>query len=145
MQKTLKRFYSEHRLKASEPTMSDCKNVLLELINIYPQTTLVLDALDECEMGKRVELIEVFDYLLAQTSNPLKIFISSRPDFDLKTKLRHRTNIEIQANDNHHDITKFLNSEMSKHPEWLPKHPKLKEQVVVTLQERSQGMYVQKP
>ncbi|KAF8861649.1 hypothetical protein BDZ45DRAFT_586659, partial [Acephala macrosclerotiorum] len=141
MQKSLKRFYIEHRLKASEPTMSDCKNILLELVNIYPRTTLVLDALDECEMGKRVELIEIFDYLLEHASNPLKIFISSRLDLDIKRKLKNRTNIEIQANDNHHDITKFLNSEISKHPEWLPKHPELKDQVVTTLQERSQGMF----
>ncbi|CZR64609.1 uncharacterized protein PAC_14507 [Phialocephala subalpina] len=141
MQKNLKRFYSEQRLKASEPTMSDCKNILLELINIYPRTTLVLDALDECEKGKRVELIEVFDYLLAHASNPLKIFISSRPDLDIKRKLRDRTNIEIQANDNHHDITKFVDSEITKHPEWHTMDSTLKDQIVTTLQERSQGMF----
>src|SRR4051812_45795097 len=49
IQKRLQNFHSECRLKASEPTMNDCKELLLELIDIYPRTTLVLDALDECE------------------------------------------------------------------------------------------------
>ncbi len=140
MQKSLKRFYSEHRLKASELTISDCTKLLLELINLYPRTTLVLDALDECKTGKQVELIEVFDYLLAHASNPLKIFISSRPDLDIKRKLKNRTNIEIMANDNYDDITKFLNSKISKHPEWHMMDSTLKEKIVTTLQKQSQGM-----
>lgn len=140
MQKTLKMFYTISRSKASEPTMTDCKNLLLELVDIYPRTTFILNALDECETGQRVALIEIFDYLLEHSSNPLKIFISSRPDLDIKRKLRNRANIEIQASDSHNDITKFVNREISKPPEWHNMETNLKGQIVRTLQEQSQGM-----
>lgn len=140
IQRSLKQFYSESRLKASQPTISDCKNLLLEFINIYPRTTLVLDALDECQSHNRHELIEVFDELLTQASNPLKIFISSRPDLDIKRKLNHRTNIEIQAKDNHYDITRFVNGKISQHPTWHTMDSELQKRIVKTLQDQSQGM-----
>lgn len=140
MQKSLKQFCSETRLKACQPTVSDCKKILLELVNIYPRTTLVLDALDECDARNRLELIEVFDYLLAEASNPLKIFISSRPELDIRKKLSGRTNIEIQAKDNYHDITKFVKSRILEHSRWDSLSSALQKKTVTTLQDKSQGM-----
>jgi Cdc6-like AAA superfamily ATPase len=140
IQKCIKDYYNECRLKASEPTMGDCKEILLELVNIYPRTTLVVDALDECEKHKRLELIETIDHLLAEASNPVKIFISSRPDGDIKERSKDRANIEINATDNHDDISKFVNSEIVKHRKWTTMPVKLKTQIVETLQQQSQGM-----
>jgi hypothetical protein len=112
----------------------------LEFINIYPRTTLVLDALDECHVHSRLKIIEVFDELLTQASNPLKIFISSRPDLDIKRKLKDRANIEIEAKDNHYDITRFVNSRISQHPTWYAMDSELQQRIVKTLQDQSQGM-----
>ncbi|KAE9380762.1 hypothetical protein N431DRAFT_477640 [Stipitochalara longipes BDJ] len=141
IQKRLKAYYNDCRLKASQPTMKDCKELLLELVNIYPRTTLVIDALDECEKHKRLELIETLDYILAQASNPVKIFISSRPDGDIKERLKDRANIEIDANKNQDDISRFVNSEIVKHRRWRNMPPKLQTQIVETLQQQSQGMF----
>jgi Cdc6-like AAA superfamily ATPase len=140
IQKCIKDFYNECRLKASEPTMGDCKELLLELVNIYPRTTLVVDALDECEKHKRFELIETLDHLLAKASNPVKIFVSSRPDGDIKERLKDRANIEINATDNQDDISIFVNSEIVKHRRWTKMPVKLKTRIVETLQQQSQGM-----
>jgi hypothetical protein len=120
--------------------MSECRELLLDFINIYPQTTLVLDALDECEVQDRLELIRVFDHILAQASNPLKIFISSRPNPDIKSKLKGRSNIEIESKDNYDDITRFVKSEITKHPRWHMMDPSLQDKIVTTLQDKSQGM-----
>jgi ankyrin repeat domain-containing protein 50 len=140
IQERLQKFYSECRLKASELTMNDCKELLLELLNIYPRTTLVLDALDECEKHKRLELIELMDHLLAEASNPVKIFISSRPDGDIKERLKDRANIAIDATKNQYDISRFVNSEIRKHRRWGKMPPKLQAQIVETVQQQSQGM-----
>jgi hypothetical protein len=142
MQKLLKAYYIESRLKASQLNMKDCKSLLLEFINIYPRTTLILDALDECERHERLQLIEILDYLLAEASNPLKIFVSSRPDGDITEKLKDRANIQINAIDNQDDISRFVNSEIVKHRRWDKMAPKLQMQIVETLQQQSQGMYV---
>jgi len=140
IQRRLKKFYIETRLKASEPTIGDCKELLLEFINLYPKTTIILDALDECDKHKRGVLIEIFDSFLARASRPVKIFISSRPDGDIKDRFKSQANIEIQAADNHDDISRFVESEITKHPRWNKISLKLQEQVVETLQKGSQGM-----
>ena len=140
IQKRLRQFYIQSRLKASEPTLGDCKELLLEFINLYPKTTFILDALDECDKHKRGVLIETFDYFLARASRPVKIFISSRPDSDVKERFKSQANIEIQATDNHDDISMFVESEITKHPRWKKISPELQKDIVETLQKGSQGM-----
>jgi hypothetical protein len=142
IQKRLKAYYVESRLKASELNMNDCKSLLLEFVSVYPKTTLILDALDECEKHERLELIEILDCLLIQASNPLKIFVSSRPDGDIREKLKDRANIQIDAISNQDDISRFVKSEITKHRRWDKMSPKLQIQIVETLQQQSQGMYV---
>jgi Cdc6-like AAA superfamily ATPase len=140
IQKRLKQFYIQTRLKASEPTIGDCKELLLEFINLYPKTTLILDALDECDKQKRRVLIEIFDYFLARASRPVKIFISSRPDGDIRERFKGQANIEIQATDNHDDISRFVESEITKHLRWNKISLELQKEIVEKLQKGSQGM-----
>jgi Cdc6-like AAA superfamily ATPase len=140
VQKNLRQLHIQTRLKASELSMDVCKGLLLEFINLYPKTTLVLDALDECDKRKRGVLIETFDYFLDHALRPIKIFISSRPDGDIKERFKGRVNIEIQATDNHDDIATFVQSEITKHRRWKKISPRLQEEIVETLQKRSQGM-----
>jgi hypothetical protein len=140
IQLSIKRYAIDTQLKASEPTIDDCKKLLLDFINIYPRTTLVLDALDECELRNRLQIIEVFDYLLAESSQPLKIFISSRPDQDIKKRLKDRASIEIGAQDNCNDITKFVKSRICQHSGWHTMDAKLQTKIITTIQDKSQGM-----
>jgi ankyrin repeat domain-containing protein 50 len=140
MQKNLRQLHIQTRLKASYLSIDVCKGLLLEFINLYPKTTLVLDALDECDKRKRGVLIETFDYLLDQALRPVKIFISSRPDGDIRERFKGRANIEIQATDNHDDIATFVESEITKHRRWKKISPGLQEEIIETLQKRSQGM-----
>lgn len=140
MQKNLRQLHIQTRLKASELSMDICKGLLLEFINLYPKTTLILDALDECDTHKRGVLIEIFDYFLDHASRPVKIFISSRPDGDIKERFKSRANIEIQATDNQDDIATFVKSEITKHRRWKKISPGLQAEIVETLQELSQGM-----
>lgn len=120
--------------------MGDCKTLLRDLINGYPQTTLVLDGLDECEVNSRIEAIEALEDILDKVSKPLKIFISCRPDGDIKDKLKSRANISINATDNYNDISVFINNEIIKHRRWATMPPDLQALIVGTLQEKSQGM-----
>jgi ankyrin repeat domain-containing protein 50 len=140
IQKRLKEYYNQCRLNASGPTMGDCKSLLLDLVNTYPRTTLILDALDECEKHKRLELIAILDHVLAEALNPVRIFISSRPDGDIKERLRDRANIGINATDTQDDISRYVSSEIIKHRRWRKMPAQLQTQIVDTLQEKSQGM-----
>lgn len=109
-------------------------------MNLYPRTTVVLDALDECEPDLRRKLIDVVEFLLAHSERPLKIFISSRPDGDIRDRFLSRPNIEIQATDNQGDIEKFVNNEIINHRQWAKMSLPLRGDIVKILFDRSQGM-----
>jgi hypothetical protein len=91
----------------------------------------------EYEKQKRGLLIEIFDYFLAYASRPVKIFISGRPNGDIKERFKRRANIEIRATDNHKDISRFVESEITKHLRWEKISPWLQKEIVEILQERS--------
>jgi ankyrin repeat domain-containing protein 50 len=138
--KRLRELHIQTRIKASGLTIDVCRDLLLEFINLYPKTTLILDALDECDKRRRGVLAEAFDYFLVHAQRPVKIFISSRPDGDLRERYKSRANIEIQATDNHDDIATFVDGEIIKHRRWKKISPGLRKEIVETLLERSQGM-----
>ena len=140
MQKCLRQLHIQTRLKGSELSIDICKHLLLEFVNLYPKTTLVLDALDECNKSTRQMLITAFDFLLDNASRPVKIFVSSRPDGDIREKFKDRANIEIQATDNQNDIAAFVDSEIAKHRRWQKLSQQLREEIVEILLKRSQGM-----
>lgn len=145
IQPPLLQLYSQKQrtgFASGKPTMRESEELLLQLIEIYPQTTLVLDALDECDRQTRTKLIEVFDNLLEKSTRPVKIFISSRPEPDIKHRFECGPNVGIQATDNQDDISRFVSAEIDKHEKSRRRKLStgLREEVVQTLLEKSQGM-----
>ena len=122
-------------------SFEECAKLILDYINIYPQTTLVLDAFDECNPRTRKELVSVFDSFLTEASKPVKIFISSRSDRDIKYRFQSGPNVEIQATDNHDDISKFVESKIRQNSSWFLNFPAaLRDEVVQTILCESKGM-----
>jgi hypothetical protein len=128
------------KLKGSDFGFEACREQLLESVNLYPRTTIVLDALDECDSGSRDRLVETIEFLLSSSKSSLRVFISSRPDADIRDRFLSRPNIEIQATSNQEDIMKFVNEEIVKHWRWNKISTKLREDIVNTLLARSKGM-----
>jgi ankyrin repeat domain-containing protein 50 len=140
MHKKLRALWREKTLRGSDLGFDACREQLLESVNLYPKTTLILDALDECDPGSRDRLVETIEFLLSSAKSSLRVFISSRPDADIRDRFISRPNIEIQATDNHEDIKKFVNEEIVKHRRWNKISTQLREQMVHTLLARSEGM-----
>jgi hypothetical protein len=137
----LRHLYKTARDQGSDLSFDACKQQLLESLNLYPKTTLVLDALDECDPASRSRLMETIELLLSKSKSPLKVFISSRPDRDIRRRFLDGPNIEIQARHNEDDIRKFVSEEVIKHEGWGEMSPSLQEDVVKVLLDRSEGMY----
>ncbi len=115
-----------------------CKEQLLESVNLYQKTTFVLDALDECDPKNRHLLTEALEFLLSKSERPLKVFISSRPDGDIRRHFISYPNIEIQATDNKDDIEKFVIEKIVQHPLWEKKMPAdIKQRIIRTLKDKS--------
>lgn len=127
-------------LKGEQLSFETCKEQLLEAVNLYSRTTIILDALDECEPKSRWRLVETLELLLTNSERPIKIFISSRPDQDIRKKFRNKPNIEIQAKHNETDIQKFVSGEIVKHGSWGEMPPSLQADIINTLLKQSDGM-----
>lgn len=140
MRKKFHSLWREATLKGSELGLAACREQLLESVNLYQRTTLVLDALDECDPGSRLELIETLEFLLREATKPLRLFISSRPDRDIRKRFLDKPNIEIQAGHNKTDIRKFVDEEIVKHDGWADMSVSLREDIIKVLLNRSDGM-----
>lgn len=117
-----------------------CQKTLSKLISSYRNTTIILDALDECNMDKRSHLMDCLSQLIDQQSN-VKIFISSRKDADITRHFESQPIIEIHATDNQHDIESFVKAELARDKRWVSLEPKLKDKVISTLHRMSRGMF----
>lgn len=119
-----------------------CQEQILASLNIYTKTTLVIDALDECDQDSRDKLIETFNYLLEKSDNVLKIYIASRPDTDIQAQLQEeqRIGLTVQASHNAPDIQRFLDQQVDKLSKKAAFIGRIKGKIVEALLERCQGM-----
>jgi Cdc6-like AAA superfamily ATPase len=136
-------YEQKHRegFSSNKISSEECETLLIQLIQAYPQSFLVLDALDECDQQLRGDLIEAFNRLV-NTSKGLKIFISSRRDADLKHQLEKKSNVGIEATDNQKDISTFVAETIQRNQEVrrIPIPKDLQDRIVETLLEKSGGM-----
>lgn len=92
--------------------MDESYKLILELIEFYPLTVIVLDALDECSLDNRSKLLDFSENIIHESSNLVKVFISSRDDGDIKSRLRDYPNIEVNGERNRDDIALFVKGDV---------------------------------
>lgn len=121
-------------------------DLIISLANTYLHTTIVVDALDECDPENRKRFLYSLQTIINDSSSLVKIFVSSRDDSDIVLQLKDVPNISIEAKDNEKDIQKFIQQEVTrciKDKELLRGEvdEKLKEKIIASLTNGSQGMY----
>lgn len=139
VRKNLQALCRKRRTEGSGLSLSDCREQLLESVNLYAQTTLVLDGLDECEPESRQEIVTAIESVF-ESKTSLKVFISSRRDRDIRQRFSNKPNIDIQAAHNENDIRDFVNEEITKHGNWANMSTDLRSHIVRVLLGRSEGM-----
>lgn len=124
-------------------TLKECQDALLQLCRVYRQTTLVLDALDECDRNTRDRLMNTMEMLVRESPNMVKVLFSSRPDLDIKDRFEGGSNLVIQATDNQTDISMFVEDAIlrSSPSGWRKRIPlALQTDICETLIDKSDGM-----
>lgn len=86
-------------------------SLIIQLAEQYPLTTILIDALDECDPGKRRDLLKCLEKILQESSGLVKIFVSSRDDQDIVFRLQHYPELEIKSDKNSDDIAVFVKNE----------------------------------
>lgn len=132
----------EHELRTNgkDFTFGICEDWIQKMVDAYPRTTIILDALDECDEGSRSRMMDILDVLLKGSSTKLKVMILSRPDSDIRDRFKRYPFIEISATDNHNDIAVFVKRAIERHPRWTKMDSQLRSEVMSVLLEKSQGM-----
>lgn len=96
------------------PRIGETCELIIQLVEHYPLTLIVIDAFDECDPDKRADLLEALEAILRESSSLVKIFISSRDDQDIVFQLKQYPNLEISSDRNGDDIAKFVKAETEK-------------------------------
>ena len=86
----------------------------MQLIELYPQTTVIIDAMDECNPTTRLQLLKALENVLQASSSLVKVFVSSRDDQDIVLRLSNYPNLEINSQRNSDDIVRFVKDEVER-------------------------------
>ncbi|TFB02747.1 Ankyrin-3 [Trichoderma ghanense] len=123
-------------------SLAECKTALIELVNFYPRTIFILDALDECARDTREALVRILRNLVNTGEGTVKVFIASRKEDDIQEYLGSQKVVVISTADNKNDIEKYIEEEMAKvGGAWKSVSAEVKEQVKTTIREKSDGMF----
>lgn len=109
---TVQKYFTMTSLTRRRLTLQEVTDLILSLTNENP-ATIIIDALDECDALHRYELLETLDVIIQQSSNIVKVFVSSREDSDIICKLENSPNLYIDAEDNKKDIENFIRVEVA--------------------------------
>ena len=92
--------------------IAESSAIIIQLIKSYPLTTIVINALNECNPEKQGDLLETLEKILQKSSQLVKIFVSSRNDQDIVNYLQNYPNLNIVSDKNMDDITSFISAEI---------------------------------
>jgi hypothetical protein len=123
----------------------ESEKLLIQLTDLYPQTTICIDALDEVETGSRIYLLKSLKNVMEGSKNLVKIFATTRMDTDILSQFEMFPRIELQPDDNVGDINQFVGTKVqSALDDRLlldgDVSPGLKVEICDVLCERSKGM-----
>ncbi|KAH6962404.1 hypothetical protein BKA56DRAFT_560140 [Ilyonectria sp. MPI-CAGE-AT-0026] len=136
--------YTQMKAKgfASVLSAEDCAALLLELVNVFPRTTFVLDGLDECDRKTRHTLMDTLDDLVKTAKHPVKVFIASREDEDLADRYSRTDHLKVDASRNRGDIVKFVLERMQGSRYCRTRMSQsVREQILNTFRAKSDGMF----
>jgi hypothetical protein len=136
---SLKKLHDANQEKSSPFTFKQCTSEILASAELYGLTTLVLDALDECESSSVGRLLEFFNELVTRSANQVRIFISTRPNHT--GPLRDPTHLNLEVSRNLNDIRAFLNKRLDEEASANTNLGLEKNRIIDKILERSQGMF----
>lgn len=87
--------------------LDECVDLIIKLTEQYTSTTIIIDALDECDVTTRHSLLAALSNIM-QHGSSTKIFVSSRDDKDITLQLQELPNLYIKASNNAKDIDRYV-------------------------------------
>jgi uncharacterized protein YggL (DUF469 family) len=126
----------------SKLSLTESQELLIKVTNIYSQTTICLDALDEVQPDIRISLLEALKLVIETSKNLVKIFATSRNDPDILDEFSKFPRIDVQPEDHASDINRFIKSKVEHNKILLrgKASDELQREICNALGTRSRGM-----
>ena len=93
-------------------TLDESTALIIELSQDRPLTIIIIDALDECDLSSRGDLLDALSRILQDSCGLVKILVSSRAAADIVCYFSDCLNLQIEASQNQEDIESYVNSEV---------------------------------
>jgi hypothetical protein len=100
--------------KSSRLTLQESQEILINLTDIYSQTTICIDGLDEVQRDIRIHLLKSLKLVIAKSKSLVKIFATSRNDPDILKQFSAFPKIDVQPDDYASDIEMFIKSKIER-------------------------------
>lgn len=105
--------YEKNRTSGFSHGMLDFADTIKLLTDIFPKfkkVFIIIDALDECDVGDRANLLDAFEDFLS--CGNVNIFVTSRFRDDISLALDDHAKLLIKTQDVNDDISLFVDSEI---------------------------------
>jgi len=89
-------------------SITESQDLLVQFTDLYPQTTICIDALDEIDHQIRIVFLKTLRHVMERSKNLVKIFATTRMDPDILLQFEKFPRIELQPDDNIADISEFV-------------------------------------
>lgn len=126
--------------------LDESRDLIVALSTGFAQTTIIIDALDECNRDTRRGLFLTLKHIINSTAH-VRIFLTGRNDDDILRILHGFPSHYLDATDNSGDISTYINSEIQRcSREGLLLDGEidqgLESEIVLALEKGADGMYV---
>ena len=147
---TLSRLYSAHAGGTREPSDGALAHCLMDMLQLegQPAIYIIVDALDECPNSSgmptpREKVLEFLEDLIDYNLPNVRICISSRPEFDIRTVLEPLAPFRVSLHDEtgqKKDILDYVSAVVHSDRRMRKWRAEEKQLVIETLSERADGM-----
>jgi hypothetical protein len=140
----LEALYSSSDKGNRQPSLDALMNVLQHMLQEFPQSYLILDALDECT--DRAELMRILEQIAGWQLEEMRVLVTSRRERDIESSLEDIVNREcimcLQSQVIDKDIQTYVRQRLSddKGLKKWQKDAEIRREIETTLMEGSRGM-----
>ncbi|KAF2488658.1 HET-domain-containing protein, partial [Lophium mytilinum] len=145
MPTALETFFASCQSKKQPPSLDDLLEVLHQMILVFPQSYLILDALDEC--ADRAVLMDLLETMAGWRLYNLHVLVTSRKEHDIESSLESivekQNTICLETKLVDKDIQKYVRGRLrdDKSLRKWQKDPIMRREIEARLMEGAHGMF----
>jgi hypothetical protein len=139
IQRSLVQKCNTAKREGRELSYRDCRELILESLNLYSKTTIILDALDESDIGT-YNLCTILIEIMEESRKPVKVFISTRPDREYLKAFGNKCIITVDSSNQQGDIEQFLAAKLYSTKGFVERSQHAQDEIKHVFTTRSCGM-----